>query len=645
MVVTVFANLLAGGCGDDDPPTHVTPPPDYEADGCAPWSYYTDGAVPGKRIVSWITEANDIAFAGDDLVLAGGDGGVYVLDPGLPTGPRIIGQVVIGNATRLDVQGTLVAVAADDFGFALVDISDPTQPHLLAQRQVVGPSYMGGSAGQTYHVALHGDDLFVAGTYHQVVRFDVSNPCEPREVGRFDLGTEGAALLVVDEFLYIGVQTVLAVGDATMTLAATLGEGGAWDLVRRGNFVHAATGGQLVTVSVADPAAPVVTDRRTLAGAVCLAVSGDRVFVGGENSGLSVYDFFVPDSPRLVANALGNQSVLGLALRNGFLYHAGGWQYGWLDVSDPEIPMTEGLLQAAGRADAFAVTDAACVVAFNRAICVYPRSGDLAAEPLATLPEHVDELAASGSLIYLTRADGGLQVLDVTDPTHPQLSTVFYSERNFGLLDPGPDLLAAASSGAIYLYGLADPQELVPLGIIPLAEQVNALDLAGDRLLVSLEDSHLVLFDVGDPAEPVELARDDDNPYFCRSRRVLWLGDRALDLHGENCCVLRLAVPDQNGVMTTVTVLDLGDRAHDLVLHGSVAYVLGDRLRGTPSRWQSDLAVVDANRTTDLTLLGVANRPMVVYDSVRLEDGFVFALDGTGIDRYWPECQPLTAAR
>lgn len=638
--------LLGAAACDDDSHAPDPPAPNPLAEACIPYSYYEDGSVPVDPLIHWPVGARDIAIAGDYLLMACGYSGIQIADLAGGGEGHIIASVPTGDATRLCVQDNLLAVADNGYGVALIDISDPSAPVRRLQRDIVGTGTYGGSAGQSFYVALHGDDLFVSGNYHQIFRFDISDPSRPVLLERYERGKDGTAMIAADGLLYVGLDLILDITRTPLRVVAEIGEGGANDLILRGSALHAASGGDLVTVDVSDPYNPRVVDRRDLHDVRCVAASGDRVFVAGPVMGLAVFDFFVSGTPVLAAETDPNLNFGGLALREGLLYFSGYYNYGRIDVSDPSHPAEPVVVENVRNARTMAVTDEALVLSANESFLVY----DLAADPLdgpsAILTDDnqfdSDHLAGDGSLVYFTRRNEGWQILDLSTPSSPVLSPIYAGEQGFSNLSLSTSKIAVRRGRTIDLYDRPGGLEgATLLGSWSSAEDIHAMHLAGDRLLVSLDRAQLVLLDCTDPTAIDTLARDPDNPFFCDSRAVRWLGDRAIDFHGAGCCGLRLAVPDEDGIFQQASFVDTGDYAGDLQIFGNAAYTLASRYFENPHRRQSVLVVTALDDPNALHRLGSGTVKMQTYSKIAVAGNHVYGLREAGIDRFWIDCRSL----
>jgi hypothetical protein len=104
-------------------------------------------------------------------------------------------RAFVGYSERLDANdNNHVYLACDDMGLYVADVSDPTNPQLIAN--VETPSL-------THDVHAAGPYVYVADELSGVLVFDMTIPSEPQMVGAW--GTERAgALFADDSYVYTG---------------------------------------------------------------------------------------------------------------------------------------------------------------------------------------------------------------------------------------------------------------------------------------------------------------------------------------------------------------------------------------------------------------------------------------------------------
>lgn len=149
--------------------------------------------------------------------------------------------------------------------------------------------------------------------------------------------------------------------------------------------------------------------------------------------------------------------------------------------------------------------------------------------------ERAYRVAVDGHIAYLATRIHGVYSLDLSDPSHPWMSQTRAISEGFHediAADAGRVLVGALDDGAILL----DPA-LDTLGVIP-ASYAFGVALQGDRALVA-DDDALVLWDISDPAAPVELNRA---ALRATGRDIAWQGEQvAVAMGGQGVAVFSLA--------------------------------------------------------------------------------------------------------
>ena len=140
------------------------------------------------------------------------------------------GEAVVG-----DDGGT--AYLATTFGFATVDIGDPTEPQLLAERNAIEVD--GEPFNQIFDVDVDGDRLAVVGPadrgtdgFHGFQLYDVSDPADPSVVDSYETGFHIHNCVLADGLLYVvgngPDDSVLVIYDASDDEAEEVGR---WSLL------------------------------------------------------------------------------------------------------------------------------------------------------------------------------------------------------------------------------------------------------------------------------------------------------------------------------------------------------------------------------------------------------------------------------
>ncbi|MDY0110937.1 MAG: FlgD immunoglobulin-like domain containing protein [Candidatus Krumholzibacteria bacterium] len=520
---------------------------------CGAAAAVADDCVDHTTVLRWSAStilpdstALDLAVHRGCFLVAGGASGLLVLKPSATDAPEIVAQLPLpGEATALDVSGDLVFVGARVTNrLAVVDVSNPLAPVLL------------GSAP----VSL-AEDVVAVGAYvwvcanHSLVVFDVANPSAPTAVDTLAIHYPQRA-------------------------------------IRDGDVIWIGGGSALVAVSAADPAAPVVLSELPPGlDWAQFALDGDHLHAAVGAWGLRIFDVADPGAPA-VSGSLDTGFGVGVAARNGVAYVADSNALVVCDVADPTAPRELRRLP-------MQLFDAVWLEG-NRLYAggEYLRLFDgLAADPppLGSRRWLVGTgygAAVIGTTALVAAYDGGLHVLDVSDPTAPELYlTIPFGEWVSDVaVDAAGNVYAAAwRYDGVHVLDVADPGSPLEIGFLPAPTSViNALAVIGEYLYLATDMSgaDLLVADIADPTQP-SVVTSADTPYHGHAVA----GDGDLIALGCSTSRLLLFTFTAPGSLLMRGELEFTDRmVAGVAVTGKTVYAAIDGFGEYPS----GLAVVDA---------------------------------------------------
>jgi hypothetical protein len=328
--------------------------------------------------------AQDVDAADGIACVTLGTGGVAVIDAGDLDRPVIVGRVTTpGGARGVTVVDTVVYVADDVVGLVLISIARPDAPYTLG---------VDNSPGRAVDVDVAAAFAYVADEQNGCRVVNVRNPSDPWLVNTVSLPFGGRGVDVSGNLAFVaagggGLQIIdisTPGGEKVVGSVAARGvaENVAVDATGRVAFVAKGRNGVDV-VDVADPNAPeIVNLLATSEDAIGIAAGGGIAVVGESAAGVRTVNSLAPQPPPVTARLPG--SVAGevncVASGPGKAYGAGS---------------TIGLF------------------------VVEPGRPDL--QPLGTLALSYDAVAlmAPGDTVYVAPESGGIEMVDVSDPTRP----------------------------------------------------------------------------------------------------------------------------------------------------------------------------------------------------------------------------------
>ncbi|MEZ4396165.1 MAG: FlgD immunoglobulin-like domain containing protein [Candidatus Krumholzibacteriia bacterium] len=433
--------------------------------------------------------ARDLALQ-DGYAYVADTHGLVVLDLG------DFGASATGITGRPDPYMLCVAVHGDyaylldeTFGLQVFDVSRPLDP------VYAGAVSTSGSGG----LAVQGD-LLLAGSGPGLEFYALDTPAAPTCVGRVNSAGVSVDLCAAGPVVLLALpdQHSLDLIDADpLVEASPIGT-----LTLPGWCVHVAVSppraylscrwAGLVLVDVSRPEKPLLAGAVPALGhAHQTAIEGNLAYVAAEDDGLQIVDITEPDATIVIGSAPTPGSAQSLALDGGRAYVVDGDGLRILDVSAPAAPLLLGGLEVDGYATGVAVADGRVLVGTGNALLVvdvddpaapivlgqtsawaravawrdglaYTSSSpglqvfavDLDGAPAFVdslpLPGYGNHIALGDGCAYLSNHSGGLQVVDLADPTHPRLlgsSTAYASAA-----DIEADILWVAAVNRLYSY-------------------------------------------------------------------------------------------------------------------------------------------------------------------------------------------------
>jgi len=327
--------------------------------------------------------------------------------------------------------------------------------------------------------------------------------------------------------------------------------------------VYVAAGPRIVVYDVADVAAPArLGESEPLPGIPThLALEGARVYAAVPGAGLFTIDAGDPRAPTIVGRLPNiGDAMTGLAVHIGYAYVADallGLQV--IDVNNPATPRLLAVL-------------------------------DFKIEPGAREPMRIERIVQSGNDLLVAAhefptGDGALVFLSVANPNRvAEVSRVrFGGARTLGAAWIGNHAYLAVHD-RLLVFDLGDLDSPRQVGEVVTAPVFSPLGVHGapGRLYVPALDgreSVVAIFDLVDPARPLEMGRYGDGPWGAialAGRYIYNLTAAAVGIHE----IRPTAAPERRGTIAEVGPVAgvVADRSHAYVLaEGSLSTVrLGD---------------------------------------------------------------------
>ncbi|MFH1844874.1 MAG: hypothetical protein ABIF77_16915 [bacterium] len=571
--------------------------------------------------------ARDLVIAGDYAFIADDGSGLQILDITDPANPGFLGSFdTSGRAFGVAIAGDHAYVADYGSGLVVLDISDPTNPIYAGGWDMPGDMFR--------NVAVVGDYAYMADRSSGLQIMYISDPTNPVPAGNYntsgwayDVVIGGDCAFVAD--LSSGLQVIDISDPLNPFLLGSLDTpGSARGLTVVGDYAYMADGGSgLQVIDISDPANPFAAGSCGIAGdAQTIAISGDYLYMAAYDGGFSVLDISDPTNPILldVFDTPGLAMKVAIAGDQAYLADGeGGLQV--VRVADPVLPPRRvGSLEASGLGDLIVVGDHIFSVGYEGLQVI--DISDLRRPEIVWnngFP-YVYDLVASGDYAYLSGANYGLLILDISDPVNP----VYLGNCE----TPGSGLAVAITDRYAFIaddedFGVevidfADPTNPVNVGSYyePGGCWPKDVAIAGDRAYIAGYATDLVVLDISDPTNPAYLGSSDVTPGA--SRRLAVAGDHAYLVDSWGLHVVDISDPTNLTLLGTYD--PVGMSINFFKIAGDYAYL------GGPN---SSLLVVDISNPTNPVLVGTYNSSSGgnIY-TFALAGDYLFARCGSGLD-------------
>ena len=469
----------------------------------------------------------DLRAAGNKIFASDGE----IVDVSDPSTPHLDATLPVTG--RVDILGTRVYVAAGRSGLQVVDVTNTRAPELRESVPIVGNSRFVRVADGFAYVATS------APTALHV--FDLSDPDKPRPSGQVPLSVEPEGMDAAHGFAYVATGSKgLQIVDARDATAPSL----------RAHVDRVARDVQ---------------------------VMGALLYVAGD--GLDILDVADPDAPRLLGNAATNlYGAYGLAVVDGLAYTGSelGQRLVIVDVTNPLRPTRISSVFTPGWVTSVAVAGQRAFVSdsFTRrgiqiASVAVPRSAAVVAT-LDVGPQYVSRMIVRGRFGYLPVSDpeSSLQIVDLDDPRAPKRrgTLALGGVQDIGVTDRA---VVALRTDGIDIVDASDPDRPIRAGSIELSGTPYAVATQGQTIFVTV-GSDLQIYTLQDPSAPALIGT---LPIGVDGGDVVVSADRAyVYAHGMGVQIIDVAAPEQPRILGFVP----NEARTNLFVVGTRLYVTGD---------------------------------------------------------------------
>ena len=413
------------------------------------------------------TEIRGICAVGDKAYCSF-EYGLMVVDISDPTAPHIRAQTLIpaGTAQQVCVSGQHAYVTRGDAGLSILDLSDPDTSVLVAQVTVPGWSYA---------VAVADSLLWLGGSDTVLRAYNVATPTSPTLVSSYPCPDWIMEIVVLD----------------TLVFAACDDSG-------------------LYIFDAANPSAPVLIGRfNANAGLTALAVHDGFAFLG-HYRGMTVVDVRNPTTPVTLdsLNIFGYKP--GITAQSSTVYLATGSGLRVVDVADPTDITLSATYDVGSAVTDVALADTLAYLAiFNYSLEVI--NVTVPASP--TFVSHIKQanrigdVAVSGSTAYVAAYTDGLWAMDLSVAPGFSRRSQWGASRQINWVRIYDTLAYVGGNDSLYILSIANPDSPYMVGALP--GSTGHVTVVDTLAFVCAGSSGLRIFDISDPTTPLFLGSYD----------------------------------------------------------------------------------------------------------------------------------------
>ena len=451
--------------------------------------------------------ANGVALspAGDYAFVSAGPNGLQVVDVPNTNTLQVVGGVdTPGAAFDVVLAGNYAYVADHVAGLQVVDISNPLAPTIVGNADPPGQAKTVAILG---NLACLGDDSF------GVHVIDISNAMSPSVLGWVDspgfpksIAMVGNHALLADQ--HAGVHAIDLTNPASPAIVGTVSMPDyPLDIRVAGDVAyvaHYANGLQLLDIThLTSPS--VIGTFDTIGGAPDVAVAGNYAYMAAYYF-FRIIDVSDPSNPSEAGSVLAPEMPYAVALSGSHAYLADFTGVQVVSITDPANPQIVGFVDTPGAARDVEIAGSLAYVAGGGLQVVdvsNPTAPALVGDGLALVGG--GHLAVQGQLALMARGFYGLTAIDISTPSSPQVVATLDTLQGdtYAVVIDGDYAYTAQGSfsgkSAVYVIDISNPSSMAIVASVDLYGGTQNIAKHGNTLYAR---PGVRVIDVVDPAHP-----------------------------------------------------------------------------------------------------------------------------------------------
>jgi len=451
--------------------------------------------------------ATYVALSGKYAYVANSTEYVQVVDISNPASPKKVGTAKTENTVVFVlVSGKYLFASTYGYGVYIFDISNPKAP--VKKGTYTSNAYV------TKDIVVSGNTMYVTWTFgFEIV--DISNPAKPVKLGSYwpqayiypgEIAISGNYAFVSESKNSMLVLDISTPSNPTL-LGTWEGVGGGFSHIeiREGKMYTVQYFGSCRIFDITDPLSPVVLGSCGLPDVkhdFALSPSGDHMYIAGDEEGLYILDTSNPSDPVAAGSLDKSGNFFAVELKGKYAYLI-GHSISIFDISNP------GKTTLAAASKLWTGGTASTMQGHYLYTVGNGFRGYSIANPLSPaylfyfgryLMDEDTDIAVKGNYAYVTDADEGFLIFDITDPSHAfHVGNLSYGGK--GIAIKGNYLYLNAYNG-FATYDITNPKWPV---LISEKEDLwgnwTCVDPAKPYAYITVDYSpSIVAIDISDPA-------------------------------------------------------------------------------------------------------------------------------------------------
>ncbi len=429
--------------------------------------------------------SHEVFISGEIAYVADSNGGLEIVNISNPSNPQRIGIYTLGGSSARDVfvTGDLAYVAYSTMGLRIINISDPTNPSPVG-------SYDDSDGSGNYKVYIEGNLAYIADREDGLEIIDISDPSSPVEIGQY--------------------------GDSYNNT---------YDVCVSGSIAFIADGYDGVEIlDISNPSSPIKIgqyfDNNNNTKSIYL--SGTKLYTVDSFDGFEVIDVGNLTNPTRIGRYTGGyaQDVYIHGNTGYFLFSSGRFEI--IDVSNSSDLTKLGDYSFAGNSESIYYSSNIIYISIlSNGVDIVNVSS---IEGRWNVPEQLgsyDDLDGQAmdlfiwdNLAYIADWDGGLEIINITDPTDPDEINQVYngSGRAMDVFVSNNIAYIADGGDGLEIVNVTDPSNntgsLKKIGNYNDGDGVEVRGVYVSNNLAYITDAvYLEIINITDPTNPIEIGQ------------------------------------------------------------------------------------------------------------------------------------------